>query len=76
MVTIAITIDEEMLEQLKKMEQREDRNRSEVIREAVRMYILHQERLIEEERERKIFRRNRDKLKKQVEAMITEQAEA
>lgn len=74
MKTIAITIDEKTLEQVKKLEMREDRNRSEIIREAVQMYIMERERLLEQERERKIFRRNRNKLRRQAAALIREQA--
>ncbi len=73
MKTIAITIDDKTLEQVKKMEKREDRNRSEIIREALRMYVMERERQLEQERERKIFRRNRNKLKRQAAALIHEQ---
>lgn len=74
MKTIAITIDENLLEGVKLLEKREKRNRSEIIREAVQAYIMHRERLIEQERERKIFQKNRKKLRKQAEALIRQQA--
>ena len=74
MKTIAITIDEPTLRQIDELAKRREMNRSEVIREAAQGYIAEKEAESEEERERKIFRRHKNKLKKQAAALIQEQA--
>jgi hypothetical protein len=45
-----------------------------LIREAMKDYVVRMERLIEEEREREIFGRNRAQLRKQATALVREQA--
>lgn len=75
MKTIAITIEEQSLQELDQLGQVEGRNRSEVVREAVQEYLADRHRLQDEEKERKVFRRLRKKLGQQAEAMIREQAE-
>ena len=74
MKTIAISIDEETLERIDQMAKRRGMNRSEVVREAAQDYIAEKEAETEEERERKIFRRHKKKLKKQTASLIREQA--
>lgn len=74
MKTIAISIDEPTLERIDELANRRGMNRSEVIREAAQDYIAEKEAETEEERERKIFRRHKNKLKKQTDALIREQA--
>ena len=74
MKTIAISIDEPTLERIDEFANRRGMNRSEVIREAAQDYIAEKEAETEEERERKIFRRHKNKLKKQTDALIREQA--
>jgi metal-responsive CopG/Arc/MetJ family transcriptional regulator len=72
--TIAISIDELTLERIDQLAKRRGMNRSELVREATQNYIAEKEAETEEERERKIFRRNKNKLKKQTAALIREQA--
>lgn len=49
-------------------------NRSRVIREAVREYLLRVERAGEEKREMEIFKRHRSRLARQAAALVKEQA--
>jgi metal-responsive CopG/Arc/MetJ family transcriptional regulator len=76
MKTIAITIDEDILDRIDRLVASGDGpgNRSRVIREAVREYLTQIERVAEEAREREIFRRNRKKLATQAAALVKEQA--
>jgi metal-responsive CopG/Arc/MetJ family transcriptional regulator len=74
MKTIAITIDEPTLRRIDELAKQRGMNRSEVVREAAQEYIAEKEAESEEERERKIFRRYKNKLKKQTGALIKEQA--
>ena len=77
MKTIAITIDENMLDRVDRMAGRSDRsgkNRSQVIRQAVREYVSRVERLAEEEREAVIIRRHSRRLARQASALVREQA--
>ncbi len=76
MKTIAITIDEYVLNKVKALEEREDRSRSDIIREAVRQYVIQRERQLEQTRETEIFRKNRKKLQRQAAALVREQAKA
>jgi metal-responsive CopG/Arc/MetJ family transcriptional regulator len=73
-ITIAITIDELTLKQVKAIEETEERSRSEIVREAIRQYLEARLKAREEEREREIFRRLRKKIRRQSEALIREQA--
>ena len=50
------------------------RNRSQIIRQAVQEYLERMERLAEEEREREIFQRHRQRLARQATALVKEQA--
>jgi len=74
--TIAITIEENILERIDQLAASGDGsgNRSRIIREAVREYLTRTDLLAEETREREIFRRNRTKLAKQAAALVKEQA--
>ena len=74
MKTIAITIDEPTLEQIDQLAKRRGMNRSELVREAAQDYIAEKEAESEQERERKIFKRHKNKLRKQTTALIREQA--
>ena len=74
MKTIAISIDQPTLERIDELAKRRGMNRSELVREATQDYIAEKEAETEEERERKIFRRHKNKLKKQAAALIGEQA--
>ena len=75
MRTIAITIEEHMLKAIDRLAQGEgSSNRSRVIREALREYLLRVERLGEEVRETEIFRRHRGQLARQAAALVKEQA--
>jgi len=73
MKTIAITIDEESLRRLKQLETIEEKNRSEIVREAVSLYLGERERREQEEREAEIFRKQRKKLHRQASALIRDQ---
>jgi len=74
MKTIAITIDEPTLRRIDELAKQRGMNRSEVVREAAQDYIAEREAESDEERERKIFRRYKNRLKKQTAALIKEQA--
>ena len=76
MRTIAITIDEDILDRIDRLASSSDgpANRSKVIREAIREYLTRADRFAEEAREREIFRRNRTKLANQAAALVKEQA--
>jgi metal-responsive CopG/Arc/MetJ family transcriptional regulator len=74
MKTIAVTIDEPTLERIDELAKENGMNRSEIVREAAQNYIAEKEAKTEEERERKIFRRHKRKLKKQTAALIRDQA--
>jgi len=76
MKTIAITIDDDILDRIDHLMERlpERTNRSKIIREAVREYLVRVERTREEEREREIFRKNRKLLERQAEVLVKEQA--
>ena len=73
MKTIAITMDEESLRRLKELETLEEKNRSEIVREAVSLYLSERERREQEEREAEIFRKHRKKLHRQASALIRDQ---
>jgi metal-responsive CopG/Arc/MetJ family transcriptional regulator len=78
MKTIAITIDEDILERLDSLLRQRGSSavsRSKLIREAVREYIDRLERRAEEARETAIVRRHRDRLTRQAKALIEDQAE-
>ena len=72
MKTIAISIDEDMLQRIDRLSV--GGNRSQLIRKAVQDYLTHLERIAEEEREREIFKRNRRRLERQAIALVKEQA--
>jgi metal-responsive CopG/Arc/MetJ family transcriptional regulator len=74
MKTIAITIEETMLERVDELAEKEGLNRSEFVREAVQDYVSHKDAEVEEEREREIFRKHKKKLKRQTSALVREQA--
>ena len=77
MKTIAITIDEHMLQRVDRLIARNvaaTRNRSQIIRQAVAEFVAQRERLAEEEREREIFRHHRQRLARQADALVKEQA--
>ncbi len=75
MKTIAITIDTATLEKVDQLAELKGMNRSELIRTATQDYIAEKQKEIEEEHERRIFRRHNKKLKQQALALIREQAE-
>ena len=74
MKTIAITIDEPTLQQIDELAKQRGMNRSEIVREAAQDYIAEKEAASEEEKERKIFHRQKQKLRKQTAVLIREQA--
>jgi metal-responsive CopG/Arc/MetJ family transcriptional regulator len=73
MKTIAITIDDDTLERVDRLGG--GRNRSRVIREAVREYVARLERLAGEEREATVIRRHRGRLARQARALVRAQAQ-
>lgn len=75
MKTISITVDEDILSRLDQLSDRVESgpNRSSMIREAMKAWVLQKEREWEEAREREIFRNNRSKLDKQAAALVEEQ---
>lgn len=77
MRTIAITIDENILERIDRLVAKQaggSGNRSQVIRKAVQEYLTQIERLAEEERERQILKKYRSRLARQAAALVKEQA--
>jgi metal-responsive CopG/Arc/MetJ family transcriptional regulator len=83
MKTIAISIDEASLAAIDRMAQRAGRrrgrkggaNRSEVIRRAVREFIVRSGKREREDSDRQILAANREKILLQAEALVGEQAE-
>jgi len=73
MKTIAITIEEDILERVDRLA-RSGKNRSRIIREAVRKYVALVEQTAEEEREAAIVHRHRDRLQRESQALIKQQA--
>jgi metal-responsive CopG/Arc/MetJ family transcriptional regulator len=77
MKTIAVTIDEPTLHRIDRLMARDNaawKSRSEVVRQAVQQFVARLERVVEEEREREIIRKNRARLNRQATALIKEQA--
>jgi metal-responsive CopG/Arc/MetJ family transcriptional regulator len=77
MKTIAITIDEDTLERIDRLLSEQaapDRNRSQVIRRAVREYLTGLQKEAELAREQEIFRRHRRLLRQDALALVREQA--
>jgi metal-responsive CopG/Arc/MetJ family transcriptional regulator len=77
MKTIAITIEEDILQRIDRLASNHDqtrRNRSSVIRLAIREYVTRVEQLSEDEREAAIVRRHRGRLARQSQALVREQA--
>ena len=58
---------------LRRMDKLSARNRSSIIRDAVREYLSRMESKAEEERERKIFKDHRSRLARQTTALVKEQ---
>ena len=75
MKTISITVDEAILNRFDRLARQTDggHNRSSLIREAMKAYVLQKEREREEAREREIFKKNRSRLEKQARALVAEQ---
>jgi metal-responsive CopG/Arc/MetJ family transcriptional regulator len=77
MKTIAITMDENtlgLLDRLLENKSAPGKNRSQVIRLAVREYLANLEQQADFEKEREIFHRQRGLLKKQAAALVKAQA--
>ena len=77
MITIAITIDEDMLTRVDRLAQRTGlarKNRSRVIRLALEDYVSRVERLARDQREAAIIHRHRGRLARQAGALVREQA--
>ena len=77
MKTIAITIDEDTLERIERLSARDGhpgRNRSRLIRDAVKDYVSRLERATDDEREAGIVRRHKSKLASQAAAAVKAQA--
>ena len=79
MKTIAITIGEDMLRRIDAISRAKSEagtNRSQFIREAIKAHVAMIEKVREEERERQILKRHRNRLHRQAMALIKEQAES
>ncbi|HEX4999464.1 MAG TPA: ribbon-helix-helix domain-containing protein [Terriglobia bacterium] len=76
MKTIAITMEEDVVDRLDKLlaSRHGTVNRSLTIRQAVREYLEREERLAEEQREATIFRQSKARLARQAEALVKDQA--
>lgn len=78
MKTIAITIDEETLSSIDGLLSPPTsrwKNRSELVRQALREFVREVERTWQEEHEAAVFREHRDCLAAEARALIAEQAE-
>ena len=76
MKTIAITIEEDVLERVDRLAGRTGHsrvNRSRLIRDAVREYVARLERATDEEREAAIIQRHRGRLAQQAKALVRQQ---
>jgi metal-responsive CopG/Arc/MetJ family transcriptional regulator len=84
MKTIAISIDDSTLEDLDRIarvlesadrgsRRRRVANRSKVVRAALREYLARHEREHQEQRDREVFARNRQKLLRQARVLVREQ---
>jgi metal-responsive CopG/Arc/MetJ family transcriptional regulator len=70
-------MDEAMLEQVDRLVERggeSRRNRSQLIREAVRIHVTRLERMIDDEQEDAVLRHHRGQLARQARALVREQA--
>jgi metal-responsive CopG/Arc/MetJ family transcriptional regulator len=76
MKTIAITIDDECLENLDRIARRAGGNRSKLVRLALREYLTRAERAAEDAREREIIRQHRSVLHRQAAALVKAQAKS
>jgi len=76
MKTIAVTIDEETLTRIDELTASSDRfaSRSALVRDALAAYVAREERLVEEQRERRLIRKHRRSLNEELEALVAEQA--
>jgi len=77
MKTIAITIDQQSLDRVDRLVAAPGgpgKNRSQVIRQAVRAYVSRLEGVAEDARESAIVRRHRGRLVRQASALVREQA--
>lgn len=76
MKTIAITIDDDTLKRVDRLARthRGERNRSHVIRQAVREYVRRVEQMSEDEREARIVKQHRARLSRQARALVRQQA--
>jgi metal-responsive CopG/Arc/MetJ family transcriptional regulator len=73
MKTIAISIDEGTLEAIDQLVEGR-RSRSEVVREALREYLVHRAQRIREEHDRRVVAANREELARSAAALVREQA--
>ena len=78
MKTIAVTIDEETLDRVDELVSIPDRysSRSALVRDALSRYVAREQRLLEEDRERRIIRRHKETLGEELAALVAEQAQA
>jgi len=76
MKTIAISIDDDTLERVDRLTTKTPgaKNRSQVIRQAVREYVQRAEQTAEDEREARIVRQHRGRLSRQARTLVREQA--
>jgi hypothetical protein len=90
MITIAITIEEAMLKRLRELKvlgkagrvavpggpgrPHDPRSLSALVREALREYLDRREKAEREHRDRAAFARHRDRLRREAEALVEEQA--
>ena len=74
MKTIAISIDEETLSALDRLQAAGHANRSAIVRQALTHHLEQLSRIERETKERSIFARHRKLLERQAAALIAEQA--
>lgn len=74
MKTIAITIEENDLQKIAHLQRAEEKSRSEIVREALHLYLDERERRMEEQREAGIFRKHKRRLAQQASELVREQA--
>ena len=78
MKTIAVTIDEETLVRIDALRASSNRfsSRSALVRASLGAYVASERRRAEEDRERRIIQEHKLTLNRQLEALVTEQAQA
>ena len=74
MKTVAVTMDPPTLRVLDELVKELGRNRSDLVREAVRQFVVRAQRRRDEEKDAKIYYRHRKLINRQAAALVRDQA--